>query len=84
MFNLVLKGQIEVVKKNTFKGEDSYTLQFVNINDKVEVLNVKMLKGENPLDVKTKVNCELDVKLFTPKDKSDIYYSQLSPIKYLK
>lgn len=84
MFNLKLVGQIEVVKKNVFKGEESFTLQFINITDKVEVLNVKMLKGENPLDIKVKTNCELDVRLFTPKDKSDIYYSQLTPIKYLK
>lgn len=43
-----------------------YNLSILMIRQKF--LNVKMLKGENPLDVKTKVNCEIDVKLFTPKE----------------
>ena len=35
-------------------------------------------------DVKKDTNCEIEVKLFTPEDKKDIFFTRVSQIKYLK
>lgn len=85
MYSLVVKGQIEVVKSSEFEGKKSNSIQMLNITEKgIEVLNIKLLENEKIEDIQKNKSCEIDVKLFTAKDKKDIYYSRTSLIKYTK
>lgn len=85
MFNLVLKGQIEVVKSSTFEGKTSSKIELMNITDKgIIVQVVKLLETEDIKEIKKNTNMEMEVKLFTNDKTKEIYFSQVSPIKYLK
>ncbi len=85
MFNLVLRGQIEVVKNSTFEGKTSSKVELMNITDKgIIVQVVKLLDTENITEIKKNTNMEMEVKLFTNDKTKEIYFSQISPIKYLK
>jgi len=85
MYNLVIKGQINVVNPVEFEGKKSIRVQMFNIGEKnIDVINVKLHESEKIEDIKKDVNCEIEIKLFTPKDKKDIYFAAVSPIKYTK
>ena len=85
MFNLVLRGQIEVVKSSTFEGKTSSKIELMNITDKgIIVQVVKLLETEDIKEIKKNTNMEMEVKLFTNDKTKEIYFSQVSPIKYLK
>jgi hypothetical protein len=85
MFNLVLRGQIEVVKSSTFEGKTSSKVELMNITDKgIMVQVVKLLETEDIKEIKKNTNMEMEVKLFTNDKTKEIYFSQVSPIKYLK
>lgn len=85
MFNLVLRGQIEVVKSSTFEGKTSSKVELMNITDKgIIVQVVKLLETEDIKEIKKNTNMEMEVKLFTNDKTKEIYFSQVSPIKYLK
>ena len=85
MFNLVLRGQIEVVKSSIFEGKTSSKVELMNITDKgIIVQIVKLLETENITEIKKNTNMEMEVKLFTNDKTKEIYFSQVSPIKYLK
>lgn len=85
MFNLVLRGQIEVVKSSTFEGKTSSKIELMNITEKgIMVQVVKLLETEEIKEIKKNTNMEMEVKLFTNDKTKEIYFSQVSPIKYLK
>lgn len=85
MYNLKIVGQINVVKPSEFNGKKSVKVQMFNITDKnIDVINIKLHELDKLEDVKKDTNCEIEVKLFTPEDKKDIYFSRVSQIKYLK
>lgn len=85
MFNLVLRGQIEVVKSSTFEGKTSSKIELMNITEKgIMVQVVKLLETEDIKEIKKNTNMEMEVKLFTNDKTKEIYFSQVSPIKYLK
>ena len=85
MYSLKIVGQIEVIKPSEFEGKKTVKVQMVNITDKnIDVLTIKLLDTEKVEEIQKNKNCEIDVKLFTTNDKKDIYFSRVSPIKYLK
>lgn len=85
MYSLKIVGQIEVIKPSEFEGKKTVKVQMVNITDKnIDVLTIKLLDTEKVEEIQKNKNCEIDVKLFTTNDKKDIYFSRISPIKYLK
>lgn len=85
MFNLVLKGQVEVVKTSVFEGKTTIKVQMVNITEKnIDVLTVKLLETEKVEEIQKNKNCEIEVKLFTNDKTKEIYFSRISPIKYSK
>lgn len=85
MFSLKIVGQIEVIKPSTFEGKTTVKVQMVNITDKnIDVITIKLLETEKVEEIKKNTNCEIEVKLFTSDTKKDIYFSQTSPIKYIK
>ena len=85
MFNLVLRGQIEVVKSSTFEGKTSSKVELMNITDKgIIVQVVKLLETEDIKEIKKNTNMEMEVKLFTNDKTKEIYFSQVSPIRYSK
>ena len=85
MFNLVLKGQIEVVKESTYEGKKTVKVQMVNITEKnIDVLTVKLLETEKVEEILKQKNCEIEVKLFTNDKTKEIYFSRVSRIKYSK
>lgn len=85
MFNLVLKGQIEVIKQSEFEGKKTIKVQMVNITEKnIDVLTIKLLDTEKVEEIKKNTNCEIEVKLFTNDKTKEIYFSQVSRIKYSK
>ncbi len=85
MYSLKLVGQVEVIKTSVFEGKTTVKVQMLNITDKnIDVLTVKLLDGEKVEEIQKNKNCEIEVKLFTTNDKKDIYFTRISPIKYLK
>lgn len=85
MFNLVLRGQIEVIKENVFEGKKTVKIQMVNITEKnIDVLTVKLLETEKVEEILKQKNCEIEVKLFTNDKTKEIYFSRVSNIKYSK
>ena len=85
MYSLKIVGQIEVIKPSEFEGKKTVKVQMVNITDKnIDVLTIKLLDTEKVEEIQKNKNCEIDVKLFTTNDKKDIYFTRISPIKYLK
>lgn len=85
MFNLVLRGQIEVIKENVFEGKKTVKIQMVNITEKnIDVLTVKLLETEKVEEILKQKNCEIEVKLFTNDKTKEIYFSRVSRIKYSK
>lgn len=85
MYNLKVVGQIEVIKPSVFEGKTTVKVQMLNITDKnIDVLTIKLLDGEKVEEIQKNKNCEIEVKLFTTNDKKDIYFTRISPIKYLK
>lgn len=85
MFSLVLKGQIEVVKSSTFEGKTSSKVELMNITEKgIIVQVVKLLETEDIKEIKKNTNMEMEVKLFTNDKTKEIYFSQVSAIRYLK
>lgn len=85
MFSLKVAGQIEVVKVNEFEGKKTVKVQMVNITDKnIDVITIKLLDTEKVEEIQKNKNCEIDVKLFTSDKIKEVYYTQISPIKYVK
>lgn len=85
MYNLKVVGQIEVVKVNEFEGKKTVKIQMVNITEKnIDVLTIKLLETEKVEEIKKNTNCEIEVKLFTNDKTKEIYFSQVSRIKYSK
>ena len=82
MYSLKIVGQIEVVKSSVFEGKTSSRVELLSITEKgINVCSVKLLETENIAEIKKNTNMEMEVALFTAKDKKDIYFSQISPIK---
>ena len=85
MYSLKLVGQIEFIKSSVFEGKNVNKLQFLNIGEKgVEIKEVKLSENQDIKVLKIGDNVEIDVKLFTSKTASDIYFSQNGEIKILK
>ena len=85
MFSLKIVGQIEVIKPSTFEGKTTVKVQMVNITDKnIDVITIKLLETEKVEEIQKNKNCEIDVKLFTSDKSKEVYFTQTSPIKYVK
>lgn len=85
MYSLKIVGQVEFIKSSVFEGKTSNKIQFLNIGDKgVEIREVKLSEAQDINSIKKGDNVEIDVKLFTSKTSSDIFYSQSGELKILK
>lgn len=86
MFSIKINGVVENVKSSTFEGKTINKVQFSLIDEKrgLQVKEVKLLETQKLETIKIGSNVEMEVKLFSSRDKKDIYFSQNSEIKILK